>query len=272
MLLRSLAGNLKAQNWATVSIELLVVTVGVFIGIQVSNWNENRLTIDRANVLTERLLSDLRLETGNIMFVYGYHGDVLANAERVLQALMGEKEVSNRDLLIFAFRASQYSIGSIRRSNYEELVATGGIALITDKELKDAVIGYINSPLFDYVRKSGVESRYRSLLRETMPVAVHRKIRLACGDDARRGNFDFDDPQPGDLMDFECSPDLTQVEVNAAVAALRANDSIIPALRLRIAIMDTELADMKATFIDDEWQRFHNDRVEGIAAAQATRE
>jgi hypothetical protein len=185
---------------------------------------------------------------------------------------MGEKEVSNRDLLIFAFRASQYSIGSIRRSNYEELVATGGIALITDKELKDAVIGYINSPLFDYVRKSGVESRYRSLLRETMPVAVHRKIRLACGDDARKGNFDFDDPQPGDLMDFECSPDLTQVEVNAAVAALRANDSIIPALRLRIAIMDTELADMKATFIDDEWQRFHNDRVEGIAAAQATRE
>jgi len=79
-----------------------------------------------------------------------------------------------------------------------------------------------------------------------MPVAVHRKIRLACGDDARGRNFDFDHLQPGDMMDFECSPDLTQVEIDAAVASLRANDSIVPALRLRIAIMDGELADIKA--------------------------
>ncbi len=272
MLLRNLAENLKAQNWAAVSIELLIVTVGVFIGIQVSNWNENRLTIARGELLTEQLRSDIRLETRNIKAVYLYHQDVLVNAERVLQALEGEKEVSNRDLLVFAFRASQYSIGSIRRSNYEELVATSGIGLITDKELKDAVVRYINSPLFDYVRKSGVESKYRSLLRETMPVAVHRKTRLACGDDARKGNFDFDDPQPGDLMDFECSPDLTQVEVNATVAALRANEAIIPALRLRIATMDTELADIKSTFIDDDWQRFHDAQAAGNADAQMTRE
>jgi hypothetical protein len=271
MLLRSLAGNLKAQNWATVSIELLVVTVGVFIGIQVSNWNENRLTIDRANVLTERLLSDLRLETRNIMVVYGYHEDVLANAERTLQALTGEKVVSNTNLLIFAFRATQYSLRPNRRSNYDELIATGGISLITDKELQQAATDYFGSRLFEVVRKSGLESRYRSLLRETMPMTVHRKIRLACGDDARR-NFDFDHAQPGDLLDFECSPDLTQIEVDTAVTALRANDSIVPALRLRIAIMDTELADIKATFIDDEWQRFHDERVEGIAAAHATSE
>jgi hypothetical protein len=272
MLLRSLAENLKAQSWAAASIELLVVTVGVFIGIQVSNWNENRLINDRASVLTERLLSDLRLETRSIMRVYLYHGDVLANAERVLQALTGEKEASKSDLLIFAYRATQYSLTTDRRSNYEELVATGGISLITDKRLQKVATDYFNSQMFDFVRESGVESRYRSLLRETMPVAVHRKIRLACGDDARGRNFDFDHVQPGDMMDFECSPDLTQVEIDAAVASLRANDSIVPALRLRIAIMDGELADIKATFIDGEWQRFHDDWAEGGAAAQTARE
>jgi len=73
-------------------------------------------------------------------------------------------------------------------------------------------------------------------------------------------------------MDFECSPDLTQVEIDAAVASLRANDSIVPALRLRIAIMDGELADIKAFFIDGEWQRFHDDWAEGGAAAQTARE
>jgi hypothetical protein len=272
MLLRSLAKDLKAQNWAAVTIELLVVTVGVFIGIQVSNWNENRQTNARAKMLTEELRSDIRLETKNIMRIYRYHEDVLANAERVLQALIGQKEVSDSDLLIFAYRATQYQMSSVRRSNYDELVATGGIGLITDKELQEAVISYFNSPLLDYVRKSGVESRYRSLLRETMPVAVHRKIRLACGDDARTGNSDVDSIQSGARMDFECSPDLTQTEIDTAVTALRANDSIVPALRLRIAIVDGELSDIKAIFIDDEWQRFHDDSAEGNAAAQTALE
>ena len=33
-------------------------------------------------------------------------------------------------------------------------------------------------------------------------------------------------------MDFEYSPDFSQVEVDAAAPALRENDSIVPALRL----------------------------------------
>lgn len=272
MLLRSLSENLKAQNWAAVSIELLVVTIGVFIGIQFSNWNEDRLTVKRANVLTERLLSDLRLESRHIMAIYRYHEDVLANAERALHALTGEKMASNSDLLIFAYRATQYSMTSERRSNYEELVATGGISLITDKEVKEVATKYFNSSLHNIVRQSGIESRYRSLLRETMPVTVHRKIRLACGDDARKSLAEFNDIQAGELMDFECSPDFTQGEVDAAAAALRENDSIVPALRLRIAIMDGELADIKAVYIDGPWQRFHNDWAEANAGAQTVPE
>ncbi len=267
MILRSLAGNLKAQNWATASIELFVITIGVFIGIEVSNWNENRLTNDRANTLTEKLRSELRLETRNIITVYRYHQDVLANAERTLQALTGKKEISNSDLVVFAFRATQYSLLPNSSATHDEFVATGGIGLITDKEVQRAATEYFGSRLFEAVRKSGVESTYRSLLRETMPMATHRKIRLACGDDARR-DLDVDDMQPGDFLDFECSPGLTPAEVDAAAATLRANELLVPALRLRIAIMDTELADMKARYIDGEWQRFHSEYAEIRASAQ----
>lgn len=259
MLLRSLSENLKTQNWAAVFIELLVVTVGVFIGIQVSNWNENRLTMERANVLTQRLYTDISTAGRQIRRFYHYHEDVLANAERTLQILLGEQDASKSDLLVSAYRASQYSLVTTRRSNYEELVATGGINLITDKELQEAAIEYFNSKMLEYARKSGIESKYRSLLRETIPVAVNRKIRLACGDDARPENYTIKYPQPGDLMGFECSPDLTQLEIDTAVAALRENESIIPALRLRIAIMDGELADIKSIFIDSVWQRFYDD-------------
>lgn len=46
MILRRLAQNLKQQNWTAIWIEFVLLVAGVFMGIQVSNWNEARA--DRA--------------------------------------------------------------------------------------------------------------------------------------------------------------------------------------------------------------------------------
>ncbi len=42
MILRRLAEHVKAQNWFAVALDFLIVVMGVFIGIQVSNWNAAR--------------------------------------------------------------------------------------------------------------------------------------------------------------------------------------------------------------------------------------
>ena len=42
MLLRRVIENVKAQNWLAVSLDFVIVVVGVFIGIQVANWNDAR--------------------------------------------------------------------------------------------------------------------------------------------------------------------------------------------------------------------------------------
>ncbi|CAN5323481.1 hypothetical protein BH11PSE14_BH11PSE14_05760 [soil metagenome] len=42
MILRRLSQSLKEQNWTAIAIELAVVVLGVFIGLQASNWNEAR--------------------------------------------------------------------------------------------------------------------------------------------------------------------------------------------------------------------------------------
>ncbi len=42
MLLRRITEHLKAQNWTAVALDFVIVVVGVFIGIQVSNWNAAR--------------------------------------------------------------------------------------------------------------------------------------------------------------------------------------------------------------------------------------
>ena len=58
MLLRRIIEHVKTQNWTAVAIDFFIVVVGVFIGIQVSNWNTG-LSNKRAY---ESALERLRLE------------------------------------------------------------------------------------------------------------------------------------------------------------------------------------------------------------------
>ena len=42
MILRRFAEALQAQNWISIWIEFVLLVAGVFLGIQVANWNEQR--------------------------------------------------------------------------------------------------------------------------------------------------------------------------------------------------------------------------------------
>lgn len=63
---RRLREQLQQQNWMAVVVDLVIVVVGVFIGIQVANWNEDRVTQRKAAVFTERLKADLRLRIADL--------------------------------------------------------------------------------------------------------------------------------------------------------------------------------------------------------------
>ena len=59
MILRRLTTAFRKQDWFTVGVETLIVVFGVFIGLQVNNWNEARG--DRVDELSflERLHPDI---------------------------------------------------------------------------------------------------------------------------------------------------------------------------------------------------------------------
>ena len=41
MLLRRVTEHVKSQNWFAVWLDFVIVVVGVFLGIQIGNWNED---------------------------------------------------------------------------------------------------------------------------------------------------------------------------------------------------------------------------------------
>jgi hypothetical protein len=57
-----LAAQLQRQDWAAVAIDLLIVVIGVFLGIQASKWNDTRKDRQLAGEYLGPIAGDLRYD------------------------------------------------------------------------------------------------------------------------------------------------------------------------------------------------------------------
>ena len=59
MLLRRVIKHFRNQEWTAIGIDFVIVVFGVFVGIQVANWNEEQVEQTRENLLLGELRSEL---------------------------------------------------------------------------------------------------------------------------------------------------------------------------------------------------------------------
>ena len=60
MILRRLKTHVEKENWFAVFLDFCIVVLGVFIGLQVANWNETRANDRRGKQVLQEILDDLR--------------------------------------------------------------------------------------------------------------------------------------------------------------------------------------------------------------------
>ncbi|MEO8810044.1 MAG: hypothetical protein ABI386_07355 [Rhodanobacter sp.] len=61
MILRRITTNVRRQDWTAVIVELVMVVLGVFLGLQVNNWNETRNDRALEHQYSQRLRDDFAL-------------------------------------------------------------------------------------------------------------------------------------------------------------------------------------------------------------------
>ena len=66
MILRRITEHVEAANCFAVAIDFVIVVVGVFIGIQVSNWNEAQGDRAKEAAYLRQLVDDITADMGNI--------------------------------------------------------------------------------------------------------------------------------------------------------------------------------------------------------------
>ncbi|QPD00191.1 hypothetical protein [Qipengyuania soli] len=60
LFLQRLARHLRAQDWTAAAIEFVLVVVGVFMGFQLTQWNEDRVSRAHEKTLMRNVARDLR--------------------------------------------------------------------------------------------------------------------------------------------------------------------------------------------------------------------
>ncbi|MFC2953532.1 hypothetical protein ACFOOP_16460 [Marinicaulis aureus] len=144
MLLRRIAEHVKAQNWTAVALDFVIVVVGVFIGIQVSNWNAARA--DR--VEERQLLTRLHDEAGALLEIQKYeYSRHLPRIEAMgaIPALLFDPS-PDHDLTEIECRLIAISHWLPAPSDelpiLEESIATGRFDLISNEDVKAKLRGF----------------------------------------------------------------------------------------------------------------------------------
>lgn len=239
MILRSVTKHVKDQNWFAVLIDFVIVVIGVFIGIQVANWNEQLAGERQAKVLLNRIHHDLKNDILSISAELNYQSVVRTYAETAVDALNGINDVSDEQFVIGAYQATQVNSAWSNRATYNEMVSTGQINLIKDESLKAQIFGYYAVD-FAAVQQITKTAPYREFMRGHMPVAIQDAIKAQCGDEVIIVAYAFSSKLPA-----TCDLNYSDEKLQEAANLLRSLPEMLFNLQFQIAVNDTKVFNYK---------------------------
>ncbi len=141
MILQRITLGLKKHDWDVVLIEVLIVVVGIFIGLQVNDWNEARKDRLDEQASLVRLLADL---DQSITALAVERDDLVAWAKQTEELVQGfgageagrAQVKANENGLLASTRVL---IGRGQFATITELVESGRLGIIRSAEIRAAI-------------------------------------------------------------------------------------------------------------------------------------
>jgi hypothetical protein len=209
--------------------------VGVFIGLQVSNWNDLRQQKTNVENYVERVQEELLINQGDITQKIAYFTKARLSALDALITLNKEPETLGIAFLVDVYQASQILPREMGRDTYDEILAVGAANGITDIRVRNRLASYYRSIRPQTTNFTSI-SPYREIIRENMPYAAQAAIRASCDDiwsTESNGEAVVSLPE-------SCEPVITTDDIDVAVNAIYELN-IRSALVRRISDLDLKL-------------------------------
>lgn len=226
MILRRLTKHVNDQNWFAVGLDFVIVVFGVFIGIQLGNWNASRADDARAETYLERLNSDITTDIINARRKLEFWSQVSAYGTRGLAYAETGQASGKPDwqLLLAYFQASQVDEFFVTDTTYQEMRSAGELSLIKDEALRETLGNYYalsgNSVLTEL-------PRYREHVRGKIPINMQSYIWTHC----------YDTDAVGEQTMLDCDASFDAADVRRIVESLSSDDVLMEELRYWISTL-----------------------------------
>lgn len=144
MILRRFIKHVRNENWFAVSLDFMVVVIGIFIGMQVTEWNSDRKDRHLEDIYLERLARDIQddFRVYTLLVEQSTRRDEQIN---YIENLLNDTNTEPLDATYF-MRAVD-ALGTSRmygpgQTTWNELVSTGRIQLISNYRVKERLAEY----------------------------------------------------------------------------------------------------------------------------------
>ncbi|HET9355637.1 MAG TPA: hypothetical protein VFO42_05685 [Sphingomicrobium sp.] len=180
MIFRRTVANLRAQNWTAVVIEIAIVIIGVFIGVQAANWNQQRLEKARA----ERLLGELKPSLASFIDFFEtadtYYATTRRYADTAFAGWRGDPSVTDEQFVIAAYQASQVYFLGVNSNSWTTLFGRDQLDNIDDPAIRRGLAALMTQDFA--LIEGGLLTEYRGQVRQVIPEDIQDSIRAKCGD------------------------------------------------------------------------------------------
>lgn len=143
MILRRVIAHFRKQEWTAIGIDFLIVVLGVFVGIQVANWNEARLEAQRERGYLVALQGDFRTIVAELENdVARYETFAQSMTFLLEQSHMSQPDASTEALNEAAGQLILMEGTTITSGTYSNLTGSGDLAIIRSQTLRDAMSSF----------------------------------------------------------------------------------------------------------------------------------
>lgn len=223
MIFRRFVQRFRQQQWGAIATELAIVIIGVFIGIQVSNWNQARADARLGQDYVQRLTRDLNENLAGARAQAAYYAAVLESVRKT-DALLRSADPDPRTLIVNAYRASEIIYVASVRATWDQIVSSGHLDLLPRSAVESGLSQFYAFDVARSVYHLGVDSDYRKMVRKTIPMSMQIAMRAGCSDVRNRR---------GIVTGFakHCQFKADRAALERVAAALRGNPVVVADLR-----------------------------------------
>lgn len=237
MSLRTLATHLKEHNWTSVVIEVLIVVAGVFVGLQVSNWNDERRESARGDEYLQRLRGELLGDATALESISRFWAGVRSNGMvAIAYAEDGTLEQGSawRTLLAY-YQASQVWPYRKPDTTFQEIVSSGDLQLIRNPGLRARIATHYGAGAgSQVVEVLGLIPAYRERVRGMTPWRIQQYIWSNC----------YKSVDANQLL-LDCESPVTEAEALAVLQRYRQTSQLTSDLRFWMVNVDSGLMLMR---------------------------